>query len=226
MTGPARLGNDTLDLVHLALSTAKGTELPCTLVGRGKEEATVELTRFFASLRARLSLLLRRSSRMRRSYGARLQAGQYGSTAMLAWPASPETYPATSLTMSRTNDVRLLDRPGRGFLDRHKVSHGPSVCHRAWTRFAEILQGVRRWASYIAFVQTLQKLAFSKREVESRRRTKAIPDRGAPSLDGAIVVVVDGRLCSCADDGGISIFGSVGKSEMWVVRARSMTYPY
>lgn len=33
----------------------------------------VERTRFLASLRARLSLLLRRSSMTRRSYGARLE---------------------------------------------------------------------------------------------------------------------------------------------------------
>lgn len=97
------------------------------------------LTFFLASLRARLSLLLRSNSMMRRSYGARLSDTIVRSPCPIQLHAmlleqktqgrerehSATTYPATSLMSSRTKAVRLLRWPlvrlTRGLLTRGVV---------------------------------------------------------------------------------------------------------
>lgn len=117
LMGAARFGNNSRHLVNLCLCAAEGTELRDKTVStqnagpREGEKRSQLLTLFFANFRARLSLLLRRSSTTRRSYGARLErivkknsCGQRGRTPGI-------TNPVTSLTMSRTKAVRLLRRP-------------------------------------------------------------------------------------------------------------------
>lgn len=102
VTRPPRLGNDVSHVVDLSLCAAECTKLvACQYAIRNhslpdciKRPALYRgwevRTRRFASLRARLSLLLRSNSMIRRSYGAR---------------------PDTSLTISRTKAVRLLRWP-------------------------------------------------------------------------------------------------------------------
>lgn len=69
VTGTAGLGDDALELVDLRLGAAESSELGRTVsdVSTGLEIEGVKHTLFLASLRARLSLLLRRSSMTRRS---------------------------------------------------------------------------------------------------------------------------------------------------------------
>lgn len=74
LSGTAGLGDDALELVNLGLGTAESSELRGGFVSfwrrgreRGWDVGGWMLTRFFASLRARLSRLLRSSSMTRRS---------------------------------------------------------------------------------------------------------------------------------------------------------------
>ena len=85
MAGSARLGDDALELVDLRLGTAESTELDHSMLvyclffssflaldgsvieGRGDARKGGRLTLFLASLRARLSRLLRSNSITRRS---------------------------------------------------------------------------------------------------------------------------------------------------------------
>jgi hypothetical protein len=72
VTGSPRLSNDTLQLIDLRLGTSESTELFHASVYRPETQLLFRHTLFLASLRARLSLLFRRSSITRRSYGASL----------------------------------------------------------------------------------------------------------------------------------------------------------
>lgn len=66
VAGSSGLGDHTLELINLRLGTSESTELlQLSETHRGREQ--IAHTLFFASLRARLSLLLRRSSITRRS---------------------------------------------------------------------------------------------------------------------------------------------------------------
>jgi hypothetical protein len=73
VSGTAGLSNDSLELVDLLLSTTESTELSHSQyfhlypIPPGRKR-----TLFLASLRARLSALLRSNSMTRFSYGARL----------------------------------------------------------------------------------------------------------------------------------------------------------
>ena len=73
VAGTSRLSNDTLQLINLRLGTTESTELnPIVSSLVSLRVVRCRHTRFFASLRARLSLEFRRSSITRRSYGASL----------------------------------------------------------------------------------------------------------------------------------------------------------
>jgi hypothetical protein len=71
VTSSPRLSNNALQLIDLRLGTTESTELSSQLAVQTPLLRS-QHTRFFANLRARLSLLFRRSSMTRRSYGARL----------------------------------------------------------------------------------------------------------------------------------------------------------